>query len=480
MRDLPIGWTWATVGAVSDVNPRYFDDMPSDDELVSKVPMAAVETESGRLDPSELVVYSSVKGKSLTPFQENDVLFAKVTPCMENGKVALARGLYGGRAVGSTELFVLRSRGAVEPNYLMYFLLRGSVRKEAERAMTGAVGLRRVPRAFLSSIPIPLAPLAEQRRIVAAIEAHLDRLVSGCLGLKQAYSYSRTYRHTVEDRAVLGRLIAQSSNPSDVERDLTDISERRSLRASRRRCHPQSSSPFHYEIPSHWAVVSMDQLCWDIEYGTSVKTRDEAGPGNVPVLRMGNIQESRIVMDSLKFLPRGNPGIASLMLEDGDLLFNRTNSAELVGKSAVYKEALGPATFASYLIRCRFADGANPDWANLVINSSIGRSYIASVVSQQVGQANVNGTKLARMPIPFPALSEQDEILAAVAEHALLIKRLKESIQIGLDHTKLLRESILSAAFTGRLVPQDPEDAAASVLPEQIRVATAVAKWEGL
>ena len=159
MTDLPIGWAWVTVGEVCDINPRFFDDVPGDDELISKVPMAAVEAESGRLDPSELVEYGSVKGKSLTPFQENDVLFAKVTPCMENGKIALARDLHGGRAVGSTELFALRSRGAVVPSYLMYFLLQKSVRKEAERAMTGAVGLRRVPRNFLSSIPIPLPPL---------------------------------------------------------------------------------------------------------------------------------------------------------------------------------------------------------------------------------------------------------------------------------------------------------------------------------
>jgi type I restriction enzyme S subunit len=168
---------------------------------------------------------------------------------------------------------------------------------------------------------------------------------------------------------------------------------------------------------------------------------------------MGNIRDSGIAMDNLKYLSASDPEVVSLMLEDGDLLFNRTNSAELVGKSAVYSSSLGPASFASYLIRCRFAETVIPDWISLVVNGSLGRVYIASVVTQQVGQANVNGTKLARMPIPFPPLSEQRQILMMLTEYELMTERLQDSSRECLSRAWRLREEVLSAAFSGCLTP---------------------------
>lgn len=97
---LPAGWVRATISDLCDVNPRGFDEEPDDDDLISQVPMAAVEAVTGRMDASMQVRYGDVKKKSLTRFQENDVLFAKITPCMENGKIAKAQGLTGGVRLG--------------------------------------------------------------------------------------------------------------------------------------------------------------------------------------------------------------------------------------------------------------------------------------------------------------------------------------------------------------------------------------------
>ena len=96
------GWRQVRLIEVAELNPRRFSEPITDDTLVSFVPMKAVEEESGRLDPTETRRWATVK-KGYTPFQDNDVLFAKITPCMENGKYAIARGLHGGRAAGSTE-----------------------------------------------------------------------------------------------------------------------------------------------------------------------------------------------------------------------------------------------------------------------------------------------------------------------------------------------------------------------------------------
>lgn len=220
-------------------------------------------------------------------------------------------------------------------------------------------------------------------------------------------------------------------------------------------------------------MASVDQLCWKIEYGSSAKAHKEAFPGDIPVVRMGNIQNGKIQMNDLKYLPAGHPDVNSLLLEDGDILFNRTNSAELVGKTAVYRTSLGPATFASYLIRCRLIDGIDPDWVGTVINSSIGRTYIGSVVTQQVGQANVNGTKLAAMPIPLPPWSEQQEIINALEHQRAGMERLQQEASTALKRSRHLRQSLLSDAFCGRMTPQDPRDEPASTIFERIPTANA-------
>jgi type I restriction enzyme S subunit len=162
MTDLPPGWELASIGDLCLINPRQFGTPPDNDETISFVPMAAMEAGTGRMDASRRVCYGDAQGKSFTLFQELDVLFAKITPCMENGKIGVARGLESGRALGSTEFFVLRSQGAVLPCYLALYLLQLTVRQNAERNMTGAVGQRRVPRAYIEGLPLPVPPLAEQ------------------------------------------------------------------------------------------------------------------------------------------------------------------------------------------------------------------------------------------------------------------------------------------------------------------------------
>src|ERR1017187_4889787 len=146
---LPKGWVRTTLGEVCAMNPRMpFDEPLPDQTKVSFVPMAAVEEESGRLDASQVRALGSVR-RGYTPFIENDVIFAKITPCMENGKIALATGLKNGLAYGSTEFFVFRPYEGLLPRFVLHFLLQPSLREAAERQMTGAVGQKRVPSSYL-------------------------------------------------------------------------------------------------------------------------------------------------------------------------------------------------------------------------------------------------------------------------------------------------------------------------------------------
>jgi type I restriction enzyme S subunit len=137
--------------------------------------MTAVDETTGTLALPQIKPFGTVK-KGYTWFVENDVLFAKITPCMQNGKTAIARNLRNGVGFGSTEFHVLRPGADVLPEWVHLFIRRPAFRAEAAQHFTGSVGQQRVPESFLSTYLLPIPPLAEQRRIVARMEELTTRI----------------------------------------------------------------------------------------------------------------------------------------------------------------------------------------------------------------------------------------------------------------------------------------------------------------
>jgi type I restriction enzyme S subunit len=250
---------------------------------------------------------------------------------------------------------------------------------------------------------IPLAPLEEQDRIVTEIEKQFTRLDAGVAALRSAQAKLKRYRAAV--------LKAACDGP--------------------------------------WPRTTVAKIAADVRYGTSAKTSES--PHGVPVLRMGNIVDGRLSLAKLKFLPNNHPEFPDLLLKSGDVLFNRTNSAELVGKTAVYHGTREPCSFASYLIRVRLGDEYSPNFLSYYLNSTYGRAWIASVVSQQVGQANVNGTKLKALEIPNPPLAEQTRIVADVERKLSVAEELEAVVNANLQRATRLTQSILHKAFEGKL-----------------------------
>ena len=128
-----------------------------------------------------------------------------------------------------------------------------------------------------------------------------------------------------------------------------------------------------------------------------------------------------------------------------------------------------PCSFASYLIRVQLIDGSDADFVSYCLNSTLGRAWAARVVSQQVGQANINGTKLRAFAIPVPPVQEQLRIVSGVAELIAAVRQCEADVLAGRENGQALSQSILKRAFEGRLIPQDSEDEPASVLLERIR-----------
>ncbi len=162
-------WPIASLGDVVQINPRVGTERASADLPVSFVPMAAVCEHTGSIVSSDIRPFGQVS-KGFPIFAENDVLFAKITPCMENGKAAIARNLENGTGAGSTEFFVLRPTSRILSEYVFHFIRRTSFRATCKANFTGSAGQQRVPKSFLEKVAIPLPSLDEQRRIVRLLD----------------------------------------------------------------------------------------------------------------------------------------------------------------------------------------------------------------------------------------------------------------------------------------------------------------------
>ena len=218
-----------------------------------------------------------------------------------------------------------------------------------------------------------------------------------------------------------------------------------------------------FEIPSSWEWANVGAFTHDLQYGTSEKSSNK---GSVPVLRMGNITRLGSIDYSDLVYSSNEEDIQKYKLQKNDLLFNRTNSSEWVGKTAIFKSE-HPTIYAGYLIRVRCII-VIPDYVNLVMNSSYHRDWCNQVKTDAVNQSNINAQKLSNLLIPIPPYFEQLRIVADVEHWFELIDTIEQGKTDLLSTIKQTKSKILDLAIHGKLVPQDPNDEPASELLKRI------------
>lgn len=242
VRKAPEGWAEVALAAAASLNPRSLDPAPPGHQLVSFLPMAGVEAGSGVADLTRLRPWREV-ARGYTRFQDGDVVFAKITPCMENGKAAVISGAAGGIGAGSTEFHVLRPEEGLRAKYLLFFLLQKTVRTSAQRAMRGAAGQLRVPPEFISGLAVRVPPTAEQDRIVAEVERLLTGAAAAAADCDRALARAERLRQAILKRAFEGKLVPQdpTEEPASVlldrirrEREAAETPRRRPRRRPRR------------------------------------------------------------------------------------------------------------------------------------------------------------------------------------------------------------------------------------------------------
>jgi type I restriction enzyme S subunit len=425
-RDLPVGWAsielidagiWGSGGTPSRKNPRYYENGHIPWLVIGDLNDQPVEefstsiTELGLIDSSAKLIPTG----SLLVAMYGSIGKLGITtfPCTTNQAIAFC--------IPDEELVALR--------YLFHALANA----KPELIAKGQGGAQQnISQGILKEHLIPLAPLNEQHRIVAKLDTTLAAVEACRQRLDGVAAILKRFRQAVLAAATSGELT--------------------------REWREKKGQVFE------WLDVQLGEHAESMNYGTSAKSQRE---GEVPVLRMGNLQGGDLDWTELAYTS-DLAEIAKYLLDDGDVLFNRTNSPELVGKTAMYRGER-PAIYAGYLIRVRCRPSLDPEFLNLSLNSPAARDYCWRVKSDGVSQSNINAKKLAAYPFLLPSVEEQEEIVRRAQELFSLADQLEARLTAAREIVDRLTPSLLAKAFRGELVPQDPNDEPASDLLAKLK-----------
>jgi len=388
--------TWQKA-PLEQIAPATSNPVPTADREVWNLSLEDIEGTTGRVLAKNHCLVSDL-GSAKCSFDERHVLYSKLRPYLN--KVVLPDEA----GVGTSELIpLLPDSSAIDREFLAFYLRSPEFLDFAEAHTRGA-NLPRIAMRELWQHEVPLPPLPEQRQIVARIKECLERVDE----IEQLRAGAVADAYSLES-AVFADFIESLDEHSLGETTLGDV------------------------------VI-------DCKYGTSKKANTQ-GQG-VPVLRMGNIQNGRLDLSDLKFVSLPAKEMAKYLLEDGDILINRTNSLELVGKSAVFEKQKGDWVYASYLVRIRVDENrALPEYVNAVINSRIGRDFVYRTARRAIGMVNINAKEMQRFPLPLPSLRTQEHLVEQMQQVRPLAKEVNQIL--GENAYAHIREAILRKAFAG-------------------------------
>ena len=388
----------AKLGDVCIINPK--GKSLDDDCDVSFVPMQSV-SEDGTVDVTTIRKYGEVK-KGFTNFQDGDILFAKITPCMENGKGCIANGLKNGMGFGSTEFHVLRPKSELVTSEWIYYLTSWpEFRKECEKNMTGSAGQKRVPKTFLENYQIDIPSLDEQDRITAQLDKVSDLIAKRRAQLDKL------------DLLVKARFVEMFG---DVETN-----------------------------PMNWPTSTIGAVVDSIEAGWSGNgTQREKQPGEIAVLKVSAVTKGYFIPSECKVLDDQENIKKYVFPQKGDLLFSRANTREMVGATAVISEDYPELILPDKLWKIRFVDSINVHYMKQVLSSkSVREKFSAASTGTSGSMYNVSMDKFKKIKIPVPPADSQDNFSQFVEQ----TERMKNYIASSLDKLETMKKALMQEYF---------------------------------
>lgn len=442
-------WKMIALGEACDVNPSRPKLVGSPhDTPVLFVPMAAVDEVTGTVSRARIRALGELRAKSYRTFSPGDVIFAKITPCMENGKSAVVPEISSGLGFGSTEFHVLRPKQGVNRRYIWHFVRQRSFRREAEEHMTGSVGQLRVPAAFLESSQIPMPNETMQTKIVNLLDKAVHTSRQAANHLASSRLAVERFRQAVLAAACSGRLTAdwreEHGESASIKKLLDHID---SLRQNQR---PAPVADWPADTPESWAMVSLDRLIAVVTSGSRGWAKYYAVDGPM-FIRAQNINTDRLDLSDVAHVrpPGGSEGKRTKVRKD-DLLVTITGAN--VTKAALVDREIGEAYINQHVALARAMLSEMAGYLHLwTISPNHGRRKLAAD-AYGAGKPGLNLTNLRTMPVAVPPLEEQFEIVTRVKALFALVDGVETRAMAAARVVERSSQAVLARAFRGDLI----------------------------
>ena len=406
-------WNRRKLGEVAELNPKTAKDILYDDLEVDFIPMRLVEEKTGRIAVPEKRKFQSVK-QGYVSFANNDILFAKVTPCMENGKIAITHNLNGKVGFGSSEFHVIRVSDQILNSFLFYFLVRDKFRNEAAANMTGAVGLRRVSKQFLENYILPVPTLQEQKAIVTKIEELFSELDAGRRQLEVVKKQLITYRQSVLKFAYEGKF----TKTKFVESKTGNI----------------------VDIINNGYTPSREFLSEDF--------------GDIPFIKVYNLNFNGTLnfKKNPTFIPKDihKKQLKRSICLPGDVLINIVGPP--LGKVSIVTDQFPEWNINQAIVMFRPNEKVISKFLSYFLQNSATINWLEETSKATAGQWNVKVSTCREIPIPICSPVEQEIVVNEIESRLSVCEKLEEIIETCLQQSEVLKQSILKQAFEGKLV----------------------------
>ncbi len=362
-----------------------------------------------------------------------------------------------GKFISSDLCFILTPKENKDLDLLFYYRVFNFLREDIVKKTATGTSKLAINRSNFGEYKIPYFDYQHQIKFRDKIDAISDIKISLLNSFSDQEKYVSQLKQAILQEAIAGQLTAEwrTQNPMQKGNPDTDAaallakikSEKQQLIADGKLKKEKplaeiAIDEIPFSIPDNWVWCSLVEIAEGFEYGSSTKSLDS---GKVPVLRMGNLQSGLVDFKNLVYT-NDDDEIEQYALSYGDLLFNRTNSRELVGKTSLFlcNEKM---IYAGYLVRYKMLGTISFHYANYVMNSQLHRDWCYAVKIDAIGQSNINATKLRSFPFPLPPLAEQKAIVEKCDRLMNIIDQLEQQIKHRKQLAEDLMQTVLREAF---------------------------------
>lgn len=461
MTELPKGWVLCTIADTMEFTIGGVWGAPAGDAEVDVDVIRVTEMKPfGRLAPETAarrsVTMSQLGSRSL---QAGDLILEKSGggPNTPVGRVGLVTRVHR-PAVCSNFMQLLRpNRDVVTPRFLLWQLVNAHLAGVTASLQTATTNIRNLKMKDYWEIQLRVPPLAEQERIVLALEEAFSKLNAGEAGVSRALELIKRMREAVLVAALSGRLVESDPTAAPAGKLLAEL----------------GLDPFAPEdvpaLPAGWEWAPLGAIA-DVAGGLTKDSKRQHDPAFVerPYLRVANVQRGYLDLTEVTTIRVAPDKAAKLELQPGDVLFNEGGDRDKLGRGWVWEGQVAGCIHQNHVFRARLANGIEPRFVSIWGNT-FGRGWFDRHGRQTTNLASINLQTLKSFPVPIGPTEEQVRILAEVDRYQSFLDACEASVDAGLTKATALRRAVLKSAFDGRLVPQDASDDPASAVLDRVR-----------